>query len=162
MNKKNILLGFVGILVLIQFIRPARNESVGVSTNDITKQYLVPDNVQKVLKTSCYDCHSNNTKYPWYTNIQPLGWWINHHIEEGKQELNFSEFATYKPKKAAHKLEEVGEAVSDHWMPLESYTLIHKDAILSEDDTKAITSWAKALQDTITKTIPAGELQPHK
>jgi len=151
MNKQRILIGIAVLAVAIQFIRPAKNQSEGVSANDITKHYDVPADVQKALKVSCYDCHSNNTTYPWYSNIQPVGWWLNHHVEEGKDELNFSEFASYAKEKAAHKLEEVAEAVTDHWMPLDSYTWIHKDAILSDQDSKAIATWAKALQDSLAK-----------
>ena len=77
--------------IVIQFIRPAKNKSEGVSTNDITTKYAVPQDVMAVLKTSCYDCHSNNTNYPWYANIQPIAWWLDDHIKEGKKELNFSE-----------------------------------------------------------------------
>src|SRR5213592_2028705 len=95
-----ILLVLLLLLIVIQFVRPEKNQSTGVSANDITTKYAVPTAVQSVLKRACFDCHSNNTTYPWYDNIQPVAWWLNHHIEEGKDELNFSEFTTYSPKKA--------------------------------------------------------------
>ena len=150
---KKILIGLLVVLVLIQFIRPAKNISEIPSTNDIRVHYSVPANVESILKRSCYDCHSNNTSYPWYANIQPLGWWLNNHIVEGKAELNFSEFATYKPKKAAHKLEETAEMVEHGEMPLSSYTVIHKNAILSKEDAAVIISWATDLQHKIEQNI---------
>lgn len=152
---RNALIALLVILILIQFLRPEKNQSTGLSPNDITTKYAVPANVHTVLKRSCFDCHSNNTTYPWYNNIQPVAWWLNHHIHEGKDELNFSEFATYPPKKARHKLEEIGEAVTDGWMPLGSYLWIHHDARLKPEEAKLIANWAGSLQKQIQ--IPAGE-----
>ncbi|WP_338874471.1 heme-binding domain-containing protein [Spirosoma sp. SC4-14] len=156
---RNILIGLLVVLVLIQFIRPEKNQSSGPSPNDIATKYTVPTDVQHVLSRSCYDCHSNNTTYPWYDNIQPIAWWLAHHIEEGKDELNFSEFATYSPKRARHKLEEVGEAVTDGWMPLESYLWIHHDAKLSPENAKLIANWASQLRNQIP--APADEKEEH-
>ncbi|QMW02017.1 heme-binding domain-containing protein [Spirosoma foliorum] len=152
---RKILLGLLAVLVIIQFIRPEKNQSAVVSANDITTKYAVPADVHAVLKRACFDCHSNNTTYPWYDNIQPVAWWLHHHIEEGKEELNFSEFATYSPKKARHKLEEVGEAVTEGWMPLGSYLWIHTDAKLKPEEAKLVADWAKGLEAQIQ--VPAGE-----
>lgn len=146
---KKILIGLVIVLVILQFIRPERNISTAASANDIRVTHAVPANVLSVLKRACYDCHSNNTNYPWYTNIQPVGWWMQHHVNEGKEELNFSEFGTYSAKKAAHKLEETAEMVEEKEMPLESYTWIHKDAKLSADEIKLVADWANALKAQI-------------
>ncbi|MBD2752061.1 heme-binding domain-containing protein [Spirosoma validum] len=156
---RNVLLTLLGILVFIQFFRPEKNQAEGLSPNDITTKYAVPANVQGVLKRSCFDCHSNNTTYPWYDNIQPVAWFLANHIKEGKSELNFSEFATYPPKKARHKLEEVGEAVTDGWMPLGSYLWIHQDAKLKPEEAKLIASWASGLREQIQ--VPAGEEEEH-
>ena len=93
---KRFLLLLLLVFIGIQFFRPAKNKSEGISANDITAKYAVPDDVKAILKTSCYDCHSNNTNYPWYSNIQPVAWWLKDHIDEGKRELNFSEFASYR------------------------------------------------------------------
>lgn len=146
---KKILYGLLAVLVIMQFIRPERNVSEIPSANDIRVQYPMPANVESILKRACYDCHSNNTSYPWYTNIQPLGWWLQHHVDEGKAELDFSEFATYSPKKADHKLEEVVEMVEEKEMPLESYTWIHKDAVLSTEEIEIVTQWANELRSVI-------------
>jgi hypothetical protein len=142
-NMKKIGMALFAIVVLIQFIRPERNGNWEKSDNDISMAINVPSNVQQILETSCYDCHSNHTTYPWYTNIQPIGLWMQHHVDEGKEELNFSEFKTYKPKRQKHKLEEIAEQVNEHEMPLSSYTLIHKNAILTPEQNVALVSWAK-------------------
>ncbi|WP_173820176.1 heme-binding domain-containing protein, partial [Niastella vici] len=89
---KKMLLGVLIVFVVIQFIQPARNKNGQVLAADISKMYSLPENVQATLKTACYDCHSNNTQYPWYVNIQPAGWMLARHIKQGKAELNFSEF----------------------------------------------------------------------
>ena len=75
-RKKKILIAIAAVLVVIQFIRPEKNISDLNGPNEIGKHYTVPDNVQAILKQSCYDCHSNNTRYPWYANVEPVGWWI--------------------------------------------------------------------------------------
>ncbi|GAB3709262.1 heme-binding domain-containing protein [Spirosoma flavus] len=156
---RKILLGLLAVFVVIQFFRPEKNQFTAPSPNDITTKYAVPADVQTVLKRSCYDCHSNNTTYPWYDNIQPVAWWLSQHIDEGKDELNFSEFTTYTPKRARHKLEEVGEAVTDGWMPLGSYLWIHHDAKLKPEEAKLIADWASNLRSQIP--APADEEEEH-
>ncbi len=146
---KKIGYGLLAVLIIIQFFRPERNISEIPSENDIRVQHPLPGNVERILKRACYDCHSNNTNYPWYANIQPIGWWLQDHVDEGKRELNFSEFATYSAKKADHKLDEVIELVEEKEMPLESYTLIHKEAVLTADETETLINWAKELRKTI-------------
>jgi hypothetical protein len=137
------------VLIVIQFFRPEKNISSVVSDQDIAKHYGVPDKVLAVLQRSCYDCHSNNTAYPWYNNIQPFAWFLADHVKDGKDELNFSTFASYTPKKAAHKLDEVIGETSEGEMPLSSYTLIHRNAILSDQEIKMINEWATTLGDSI-------------
>jgi hypothetical protein len=141
-------------LVVIQFIRPERNTASGDQSNHIAKRYAVPANVQDVLQRSCNDCHSNNTVYPWYANIQPVAWWLADHVKEGKNELNFDEFLTYSAKKGHHKLEEVNEMVQEDEMPLASYTLIHRNAKLSVEDKRAIMDWTHAVMKEIETTNP--------
>ncbi|MGC4023391.1 MAG: heme-binding domain-containing protein [Cyclobacteriaceae bacterium] len=142
-----ILLAILAVLVVIQFIRPARNNGEIEGANSISKKYTVPDNVQSILKQSCYDCHSNKTNYPWYTNVQPIGWWIQFsHVNDGKRHLNFSEFATYPEKKAKHKLEEIVDEIKEGGMPLGSYTFIHQDAVLSAEQAQVLMNWAEGLK----------------
>jgi hypothetical protein len=147
---KKILYALLILLVIIQFFRPEKNIQAGPFANDITTKYPVPAPVAEVLKTSCYDCHSNNTAYPWYNNFQPVAWWLKNHVDEGKREINFNEFASYEPKKARRKLHEVAEQVEEGEMPLQSYTIIHKNAILDAGQKKLVADWAKGLRDSIT------------
>lgn len=144
--------------IVIQFIRPAKNKSEGISNNDITKVYPVPENVQAILKTSCYDCHSNNTVYPWYSQIQPAAWWLNNHIEEGKRELNFSEFASYRVGRQYRKLNEINEQVKEGEMPLDSYLWIHKDAKLDEQQKLTLANWVTSVRDSIKANYPEDSL----
>ena len=148
---KRILLTILIVFILIQFIRPARNQSGQVLTTDITKAVNVPDKVLDVFKNSCYDCHSNDTRYPWYVNIEPMGWFMARHIKNGKANLNFSEFGTYSKRKQANKLRAIAKSVNDGSMPLSSYTIMHTDAKLSEEDKKLITEWTSNTKDSLEK-----------
>ncbi len=156
---KKILIAVVAILVLIQFIRPEKNVS-NDNTYDISKKYDIPADVSNLLKVSCNDCHSNNTIYPWYANVQPVAWWINDHIEDGKGHLNFSEFTKMPIAIQNHKLEETIEMVEDHEMPLASYTNfgLHSEANLSDEDRKKIIDWAKNQMTYLSETYPADSL----
>ena len=135
--------------MVIKFIRPEKNKAATISANDITRHYAVPADVNKILSRACNDCHSNNTSYPWYSNIQPVGWWLANHVKDGKKHLNFSEFASYEPKRQHHKLEEVIEEVKENHMPLDSYLWIHDEAKLSADDKKTVLLWASVLAEQI-------------
>lgn len=150
----------LAVLVIIQFFQTEKNSNPTEEAvaHDISTKYAVPGNVQEILHTSCYDCHSNNTSYPWYDNIQPVSWWLHHHIEEGKRELNFNEFSTYTIRRQYKKLEEIIEQVKEDEMPLSSYTLIHKDAFLSKENKLAISAWANAVMDSIKRNYPADSL----
>jgi hypothetical protein len=146
---KKILLTLAVLLAAIQFIRPARNISMGISANDIALHYRIPDTVQGILKRSCYDCHSNNTVYPWYDNIQPVGWWLQYHVNHGKHGLNFSEFASYTPEKQAKKLKNITEEIKQDGMPLDSYLWIHGYARLSPEEKTWVMAWADSLRSVV-------------
>jgi hypothetical protein len=141
---KKVLYVLLAAFVIIQFIRPAKNQSAGPFPNEISTAFPMNDTVASAMKIACYDCHSNNTRYPWYSNVQPVAWWLQRHVNEGKKELNFSEFTTYSKKRQHHKFEEIKEAVTDGWMPLDSYKWIHKDAILTKEQSAAIAKWCDA------------------
>lgn len=147
--KKKIGWALVIILVIIQFIRPEKNRSTTVGANDLSKHYAIPPNVQDILGRACKDCHSNNTKYPWYSQVQPVGWWLQNHVNDGKSHLNFSEFAGYKPKDQHHKMEELIEEVKEGHMPLNSYLWIHKEAKLSATEKEALLIWAGVVAEQI-------------
>ncbi len=143
---RKILIVLAVVLVLIQFIRPAKNQSTEIITNDdISRTYTIPDDVHNMLIKKCYDCHSNNTNYPWYFNFQPIAWWLADHIREGKAELNFSEFKNYAPNKANHKLEELGEVVENASMPLRSYTWLHPHAAVTDEEKQALYAWLEGM-----------------
>jgi hypothetical protein len=157
---KKIGIVVVAVLFLLQFVRPSRNEGDAAGANDILHAMNVPASVQKTLETSCYDCHSNHTVYPWYSNIQPVGLWLKNHVDEGKSELNFSEFNTYSPKRKAKKMKEIAEEIEEGEMPLSSYTLIHGNAVLTEAQKSELIAWAKGEQEMkmdSTQASPAAE-----
>lgn len=142
-----------GILVggiIIQFIQPARNRSGQVLPSDISNGFHIPVKVQSLLKTACYDCHSNNTYYPWYANLQPIGLLLNNHIQKGKKELNFSEFGSYSRRRQQSKLKSIASQMNDGAMPLSSYTWMHKNAKLSIENKALIIDWANKTKDSIT------------
>ncbi|TCZ73501.1 heme-binding domain-containing protein [Flaviaesturariibacter aridisoli] len=143
---KRILLIIAAILVIIQFIRPERNLHPGTQTASIGRAYPVPAPVQGILEKACYDCHSNNTRYPWYSNIQPVGWWLERHVNEGKRGLNFDEFAGYTHRRQSKKMKEAAEQVEKGEMPLDSYTWIHKDAVLTAQERSTLIAWAHDVQ----------------
>jgi len=156
---RKIIVGFVIVVAGLQFI-PKKLDNRGKldTAAAIDVVYPVPDSVMVILKSSCYDCHSNATAYPWYASIQPLSMWINHHVNEGKGELNFSEFGNYRIAKQFHKLHEIEEQVEEGEMPLSSYTLIHRKAKLSDSQKNLIFNWSKQLQDTLKSRYPADSL----
>jgi hypothetical protein len=142
-RKIGILL--LSILLIIQFIQPTKNISDGLGRNDISDVYAIPPDLHQTLVKKCYDCHSNNTRYPWYFNIQPIGWWLAAHVHDGKEHLNFSEFRNYTPERASHKLEELMEVVEDRSMPLQAYTVFHEDTGLTPQDEAAVKAWLASL-----------------
>ncbi|WP_128547664.1 heme-binding domain-containing protein [Larkinella soli] len=142
--KRKILIGLLVVLVVIQFIRPEKNNGQADTPQDLTHSVQVSQPVMTTLKTACYNCHSNHTDYPWYSNVNPVGLWLANHIEEGKEELNFSEFSTYDKKRKDHKLEEIAEEVEEGHMPMPAYTLVHQDAKLSEAQKTELIEWVKA------------------
>ncbi len=156
---KKILIGLAAVFVIIQFFHPAKNDSNDM-TNDISKKYNIPADVQAILKVACNDCHSNNTQYPWYSNIQPVAWWMNDHINEGKRELNFSTFLSRKVAIQNHKFEEIAEQVEQGEMPLPSYTYLgmHPEAKLSVEQKATLVNWVKAQMDTLKANYPADSL----
>lgn len=140
-----LITGFVGI----QFVPTSPNQNTVILSTDITKTFNVPDNIQILLKKSCYDCHSNNTNYPWYNKVQPLGWLLENHVRQGKEELNFSEFGAYSKRRQKSKLKSIVSQIRDGEMPLSSYSLLHREAELSEVGKKEITTWINKMIDNL-------------
>ncbi len=158
MSVKTITLITVIILVGIQFIRPKKNISATPSSLNISTLYPVPETVDTLFRKACYDCHSNNTKYPWYANYQPVYWWLNNHIEEGKRHLNFDEFASYKIARQYKKLDDIADEIREGDMPLPTYAFEHKEARLTATEKEVIYNWCNAVGDSIRLKYPADSL----
>lgn len=144
-------LGFVaGAVVAAQFVRPEHNlSSAPPSKDDFVVAFSPPPAVREVLKNACYDCHSDHTRYPWYSNVQPLGWWLARHVDEGKGELNLSEFGSYSKKVQLRKLNQMSETVNNREMPLPSYTWGHPEARLTDQQVATFTEWIDGLYDEL-------------
>ena len=147
---KKIAVVFFLMFVAIQFYQPKQNVS---SSFDIGKNfannYKVPTTVLNSLQKACYDCHSNNTQYLWYDYIQPARWFVESHIKNGKEELNFNEFASYSNRKQQSKLEAISREIKSGNMPLSSYTQLHHDTILTENQKKEIISWIEQITNKV-------------
>ncbi len=159
---KKITLGLIVILAIIQFIKPAQNRASEQQPNSITIKYPATEVVKNALAVACNDCHSNNTRYPWYASIQPISWFLADHVKDGKRHLNFDEFLTYEPKRMDHKLKELIESQEEGWMPISSYTFIHKDALLNADQKKAILDYAKEVRAAVGYVPTADDLEKEK
>lgn len=147
---KKIIFALLVTFIVIQFIQPARNQNGQVMPTDIEKTVVVPANVLGILKRSCYDCHSNNTHYQWYSHIQPGAWLMAHHIKTGKAMLNFSQFGDLYNRKQQSKLQGIINQVKDGEMPITSYTLIHKNAILTTEQKTILLNWAASAKDSLS------------
>jgi hypothetical protein len=147
---KRILLVSGILFIALQFIRPVHNKSSQVLTTDISKVITIPDTVLTLLKNACYDCHSNNTYYPLYSNIQPMGWLMAYHIKQAKNQLNFSEFGSYSQRRQLSKLDGIANSIKDNIMPLPSYRMMHKNAQLSADEKSLLINWAQQSIDSLS------------
>jgi len=134
------------VVVGIQFIKKSpRNVQTEKLPTDITNLYTVPEDVESILQRSCYDCHSNHTEYPWYSNVQPAAMFLEGHINDGKRHLNFSDFGSYDKKRQLKKAEDIKEEMERDGMPLKSYTILHKGTKLSVNERALLTGWANDL-----------------
>jgi hypothetical protein len=155
---KKILLVLLATLVVIQFIHPKKNTNKGPQPNYIGNNYAVPADVKTILAKACNDCHSNNTRYPWYATLQPVDWWMSDHVKDGKKKINFDEF-TNRPAFYQHrKMEEVMKQIKEGEMPLNSYTWTHKDARLTSIEKEKLTGWAQSVMDAMEVKYPADSL----
>jgi len=139
------------LLIVIQFYRPAKNVQDTRSQSNIFLVEQASQDVQDLIATSCYDCHSNNTAYPWYNNVAPISWILANHVEEGKEELNFDAWGTYSIKRRNKKLKEIKEELEAQEMPLESYLWFHKDAALTSEQIDTLIDWVRTLNPDVDK-----------
>jgi len=151
MKKYIKIIGIILLVVFIgiQFMPKNYNESDTVLATDFMTTFDVPKNIETQLIASCYDCHSNNTYYPWYNKIQPVAWFMEDHINEAKEELNFSEFGDYSKRRQKSKLKSIMSQIRDDEMPLWEYTIMHSDAKLSEQDKLMLDTWLNNIREDL-------------
>ncbi len=135
--------------IVLQFIRPARNQNGQAVQDGMMKTFNVPGNVYSLLRNACFDCHSNNTSYPWYFNVQPVGWMLANDIENGKAMLNFSDLYSLSPRRQISKLQEVENRIKDGTMPLTAYKLMHPSARLTSEQRQQLVDWIQSTKDNI-------------
>ena len=148
---KKILLALLVLFVLIQFFRIDKTVPEFDRSKDFMEITQPVAEVREILNVACYDCHSHETRYPWYSQVAPVSWWVKHHIDDGKKHLNFSEWGLYSEKKADHKLDECVEEVEEGKMPLNSYTWTHGDADLSKEQKKLLVDFFVGLRTGLSE-----------
>lgn len=146
-NRKNIGLFIFFLLIFIQLFRIDKTVLPVDPQKDFILVTSANPEIENLLKTACYDCHSNQPSFPWYTNIAPVSWWIKHHINEGQHELNFSEWASYTEKRKNHKLEECIEMIEEGEMPMASYTWMHQEAKLTDAQKLQLVEFFRAIKN---------------
>jgi hypothetical protein len=144
---KQILFALLIVFIVVQFLQPARNQSGQVLQTELANTYSIPNNVHTLFKNACFDCHSNNTSYPWYSYVQPVGWLLAMDVENGKAKLNFSEFGSLSPRRQISKLREVENRIKDGTMPLPAYQLMHPDARLTQEGRQLLVDWIQKAKD---------------
>ena len=137
------------LLLIAQFKRPAKTNPVSDPSLAIEAHVQVDPNVGAILNRSCYDCHSNKTRWPWYSNVAPVSWFVIDHVNEGRHDLNFSEWGKYSRQDQKAQLGQLCELITEGWMPLTSYTPLHPSAKLSDEDKKLLCSWASAQRNAM-------------
>ncbi len=152
MKKNSKIIGLLVLvaLIIMQFVRPDKNESGYESVAYFENETKPTDQIKTILKNNCYDCHSNQTIYPWYAELAPVSYWLAHHVDEGKEHFNVSDWKEYTAKKRDHKLEELIEEVEESEMPLASYTWIHGN--LTQEEKEMLINWAEALRAQYNST----------
>jgi len=135
---KKLLIILILVFIGIQLVPMNVPADLPVKEGDALE---APEDVQAILKRSCFDCHSSHTTFPWYSNIAPVSWFTKHHVEEGREHMNFSTWGSYKDEKKLKYLEKIPKAIEKK-MPMASYLIMHAEAKLSDEDKKAISDWA--------------------
>lgn len=139
---KILIIVFAVLFILIQLYRPERFTTAEVTESHITNKLNVPPDVESILKRSCYDCHSNQTVWPWYSNVAPVSWLVIDDVNRGREKMNFSEWNKLSSSKQSIRLESICEEITENEMPLKPYLLLHADAELSQADKDLLCNWA--------------------
>ena len=150
-GTKLALLLLIVVLIVLQFFQPEKNRGSITQESDLIVVASVPDSLAKILIASCYDCHSNHTEYPWYSRISPVSWYLYKHVRDGKEDLNLSEFGDLSKAEKIGALSDLYDALEAGTMPLQSYTLIHRDAMISQEEVDALLDWADQMSLTLMK-----------
>ncbi len=144
--KKKIFFGILILLIVIQFFRIDKTNPKVIPSEEFFTVNAAPENIKQITKNACYDCHSNETKYPWYANVAPISWMLANHRNEGREHLNFSTWATRNNNQQQHALEESVEVIENGEMPMALYVVNHPEAKLSESQKKEFVNYFKSLQ----------------
>jgi hypothetical protein len=143
MKRKRILLILLALIIIIQFVPADLPEVTSDNPNDLFANNEIPENIENLIRTTCYDCHSNETVYPWYSYVAPVSFLISKDTREGRHHLNFSEWEKMDSIEKAEALDDIAEEVEEGEMPMKIYPIIHSDAKLSDADRHAIEEWAE-------------------
>lgn len=146
---KRVLIGLGVLFIVIQVIRPAKTNPEVDESRTIQAHSQISPPVAAILERACYDCHSSKTTWPWYSQIAPVSWYVIHDVNEGRKEINFSDWARFDAKRAARKLQEICEQVEQGKMPIKNYVLMHSNAKLTDADRQAICDWAKQERERV-------------
>ena len=144
-----ILVSLAAVLIIIQFIQPKRNITKGETTDAIIFQLQIPTNVREDIANACFDCHSNNTRYPFYANFAPVSWFLDNDIKRGKRHLNFSEWGKYDKMKQLKLLNDICDELKTHEMPLKAYKWMHSSAHLNEKQIEDICNWTNSAGEEV-------------
>ncbi|MEQ9100889.1 MAG: heme-binding domain-containing protein [Imperialibacter sp.] len=148
---KKIVLGIGVLFVGLQFFRGTPPEVTAENPDDLLATSQISSEVSSLFRTACYDCHSNETRYPWYSYITPVSWFVFDHISHGREEVNFSEWASLRKSKKVRILKDLAEEVGEGKMPLESYTIMHGDAQLTKEQRDLLVNWAESFSAEVMK-----------
>lgn len=143
---KKVLIILLIVFLIAQYFGPEKNEGKLASIDAFLLDTKPPKDVKLILEYACFDCHSNITKYPWYHTITPLNYWFENHIIDGKNHFNVSNWQGNSIKQKDHKFEELIELIEEKEMPLNSYTWMHEEAKLSDEQIKAVINWANLVR----------------
>jgi hypothetical protein len=147
--SSKILLGLALLLIVLQFFAPDTSVPEFDGSKDFLTTHQPSQEISDIIKSACYDCHSYQTNYPWYSTIVPVSWWLQDHIDEARDEFNLSLWTDYPADRADHKLEEAIELVEAEEMPLPSYTWVHSDARLSNQERQKLSAWFTSLREDL-------------
>lgn len=139
----------LALLIIIQFFQPEKNDMLTNPQNDIVFHLDVPSSVKKTIVNACYDCHSDRTVYPLYSKIAPVSWLLAKHIRDGKERLNFSDWANYDRRKQIKLLTAICEVITDEEMPMKAYVFMHSRAVINQKQLEDICNWSEEAADHV-------------